>query len=160
MMRLIDADRLSEAIWDNVSAPYEDASWAKENCLAEIEAAPTVDAVKITRCRDCESARELTQHESIYLADGVLICTNCEVSEDCRLPVWPQHFCGYGRQKDGGEDDAVETVPVVRCENCLYWVSGENNCESWEWCKMLNTDMPPNGFCYLGDRKEAQSDAK
>ena len=38
-MRLIDADRLSEAIYDNVPAPYEDASWAKENCLAEIEAA-------------------------------------------------------------------------------------------------------------------------
>lgn len=56
--------------------------------------------------------------------------------------------------KDGGEEDVVETVPVVRCENCLYWVSGKNECESWEWCKMLNTDMPPNGFCYLGDRKD------
>lgn len=113
-----------------------------------------IDAVPVVRCKDCESARELTQHESIYLADGVLICTNCEVSEDCRLPVWPQHFCGYGRKKDGGEADVVETVPVVRCENCLYWVSGKNECESWEWCKMLNTDMPPNGFCYLGDRKD------
>lgn len=61
-MRLIDADRLSEAIHDNVPAPYEDASWAKENCLTEIEAAPTVDAVTVTRCMDCESARELTQH--------------------------------------------------------------------------------------------------
>lgn len=108
---------------------------------------------------DCESARELTQHESIYLADGVLICTNCEVSEGCRLPVWPQHFCGYGRKKDGSEEDVVETAPIVRCENCMYWVSGKNECESWEWCKMLNTDMPPNGFCYLGDRKD-DDDAK
>lgn len=157
-MRLIDADRLSEAIHDNVPAPYEDASWAKENCLAEIDAAPTVDAVQVTRCMDCESARELTQHESIYLADGVLICTNCEVSEGCRLPVWPQHFCGYGRKKDGSEEDVVETAPIVRCENCMYWVSGKNECESWEWCKMLNTDMPPNGFCYLGDRKDDDDD--
>lgn len=48
-MRLIDADLLSEAIHDNVPAPYEDASWAKENCLAEIEAAQTVDAVEVVR---------------------------------------------------------------------------------------------------------------
>ena len=53
-MRLIDADRLSEAIYDNVSAPYEEAVWAKEDCLAEIEAAPTVDAVEVVRCRDCK----------------------------------------------------------------------------------------------------------
>ena len=50
-MRLIDADRLSEAIYDNVPAPYEDASWAKENCLAEIEAAPTVDAAPVRHGR-------------------------------------------------------------------------------------------------------------
>ena len=52
-MRLIDADRLSEAIYDNVPAPYEDASWAKENCLAEIEAAQTIDAVPVVRCDSC-----------------------------------------------------------------------------------------------------------
>ena len=52
-MRLIDADWLSESIHDNVPAPYEDASWAKENCLAEIDAAPTIDAVPVVRCDSC-----------------------------------------------------------------------------------------------------------
>ena len=52
-MRLIDAEQLSEAIHDNVPAPYEDASWAKENCLAEIDAAPTIDAVPVVRCDSC-----------------------------------------------------------------------------------------------------------
>ena len=52
-MRLIDADWLSEAIHDNVPAPYEDASWAKENCLAEIDSAPTIDAVPVVRCDSC-----------------------------------------------------------------------------------------------------------
>ena len=157
-MRLIDADDLGvlRCSKDVLPAAYC-AGW--NGLLGLIEKAPTVDAVQVTRCMDCESARELTQHESIYLADGVLICTNCEVSEDCRLPVWPQHFCGYGRKKDGSEEDVVETAPIVRCENCMYWVSGKNECESWEWCKMLNTDMPPNGFCYLGDRKD-DDDAK
>ena len=56
-MRLIDADLLSEAIYDNVPAPYEDASWAKENCLAEIEAAPTVDAVPVRHGRWIEPSR-------------------------------------------------------------------------------------------------------
>ncbi len=157
-MRLIDADDLGvgRCSKDALPATYC-AGW--NGLLGLIEKAPTVDAVQVTRCMDCESARELTQHESIYLADGVLICTNCEVSEGCRLPVWPQHFCGYGRKKDGSEEDVVETAPIVRCENCMYWVSGKNECESWEWCKMLNTDMPPNGFCYLGDRKD-DDDAK
>lgn len=168
-MRLIDADALPKLldaeckqtmklIWegekhlDTLAEGFAEASHIAKYI------APTVDAAPVVRCMDCESARELTQHESIYLADGVLICTNCEVSEGCRLPVWPQHFCGYGRKKDGSEEDVVETAPIVRCENCMYWVSGKNECESWEWCKMLNTDMPPNGFCYLGDRKDDDDD--
>lgn len=105
MMRLIDADRLSEAIYDNVSAPYEDASWAKENCLAEIDAAPTVDAVQVVRCKDCTHARKKNDYESAYLCHGILICTNCEVGEDGWLPVWPQHFCSYGRQKGDASDE-------------------------------------------------------
>lgn len=157
-MRLIDADAVEfnfkYGYDDNgiLLVPYRDAKKL-------IEAAKTVDSVPVVRCKDCESARELTQHESIYLADGVLICTNCEVAEDCCLPVWPQHFCGYGREKDGSEEDVVETASIVRCKNCMYWVSGKNECESWEWCKILSTDMPPNGFCYLGKRKdEAQNE--
>ena len=53
---------------------------------------------------------------------------------------------------------SADVAPVVRCKDCLFWESGENECESWEWCKMLNTDMPPNGFCYLGDRKDDDDD--
>lgn len=56
-MRLIDADRLFESIYDNVSAPYEDSVAAKEECLREIEDAPTVDAVVVTRRKDCKHYR-------------------------------------------------------------------------------------------------------
>lgn len=84
-MRLIDADAALRSLSDDL--PY------KGIARRVLTQAQTVDAVQVTRCMDCESARELTKHESIYLADGVLICTNCEVSEGCRLPVWPQHFC-------------------------------------------------------------------
>lgn len=53
----------------------------------------------------------------------------------------------------------VDAVPVVRCEDCLFWESGENECESWEWCKTIHCDMPPHAFCNLGVRKD-DDDAK
>ena len=86
-MRLIDADRLSEAIYDNVPAPYEDASWAKENCLAEIEAAQTVDAVPVVRCRECTEFDE-TEHE----------CSHWYGFRE-------NDFCSYGERKEGADND-------------------------------------------------------
>ena len=82
-MRLIDADRLSEAIYDNVPAPYEDASWAKENCLAEIEAAQTVDAVPVVRCEKCVT-------HGNCLAERVFVYTGIE-----------NPYCCAGEQKEG-----------------------------------------------------------
>ena len=81
-MRLIDADRLSEAIYDNVPAPYEDASWAKENCLAEIEAAQTVDAVPVVRCRECK------------FRDGTPGQPNIQCGN-----MHDDDFCSYGERK-------------------------------------------------------------
>lgn len=96
-MRLIDADRLSEAIYDNVPAPYEDASWAKENCLAEIEAAPTVDAVPVVRCAKCE--------HWVGNDDGQYVCALFDIANSYGEPVVtkPDDFCSYGKRK--GEAD-------------------------------------------------------
>ena len=102
-MRLIDADRLSEAIYDNVPAPYEDASWAKENCLAEIDAAPTVDAVPVVRCRECKHHRDKNEQEKQYLVEDILICTSPDATDDCWNAVWPDHFCSYG-EKEGADN--------------------------------------------------------
>ena len=84
-MRLIDADRLSEAIHENVSAPYEDASWAKEDCLTEIEAAPTVDAVPVVRCRECKHLG--------FCGDA----TNLEV-------MGFYGYCSRGQRKEGADN--------------------------------------------------------
>lgn len=54
---------------------------------------------------------------------------------------------------------AADVAPVVRCEDCLFWESGEKECESWEWCRMLCRNMPPHAFCYLGAQKD-DDDAK
>lgn len=52
--------------------------------------------------------------------------------------------------------ESGQLVEVVRCEDCLFWESGENECESWEWCKTLHRDMPPHAFCSLGARKDEE----
>lgn len=95
-MRLIDADRLSEAIYDNVPAPYEDASWAKENCLAEIEAAQTVDAVPVVRCRECK-------HYATADFDGNILfgCT----LHSAMVDITPDSFCSYGERKGGADNE-------------------------------------------------------
>ena len=93
-MRLIDADRLSEAIHENVPAPYEDASWAKENCLAEIEAAQTVDAVPVVRCRECK-------HYDTADFDGNILC-GCTL-HSAMLDITPDSFCSYGERKGGAD---------------------------------------------------------
>ena len=88
-MRLIDADRLSEAIYDNVPAPYEDASWAKEDCLAEIEAAQTVDAVPVVRCRECK-------HRG---TDDCIFHIKGEPADEELLLKLDNDFCSYGERK-------------------------------------------------------------
>jgi hypothetical protein len=98
-MRVIDADRLSVAIHENVSTPYEDAREAKEDCLREIEESPTVDAEVVVRCKDCKHSTlpsELTQR---YGVPGTLTCHNRH-SPCNRRNVGGDDFCSYGERKD------------------------------------------------------------
>ena len=95
-MRLIDADRLSEAIYDNVPAPYEDASWAKENCLAEIEVAQTVDAVPVVRCKDCVNGTVFVNKQGAEYVDCVL--------DDYSVRK-PTDYCSYGKRKEGADNE-------------------------------------------------------
>ena len=94
-MRLIDADLLSEPIYDNVPAPYEDASWAKENCLAEIEAAQTVDAVPVVRCKDCVNGTVFVNKQGAEYVDCVL--------DDYSVRK-PTDYCSYGKRKEGDDN--------------------------------------------------------
>ena len=84
-MRLIDADRLSEAIYDNVSVPYEEAVWAKEDCLTEIDGAPTVDAVSVVRCEKC------------------VLHGNCVTEDAFVLSGIENPFCCVGKREEGAE---------------------------------------------------------
>lgn len=48
----------------------------------------------------------------------------------------------------------IEAEPIVRCKECIYWKSGENECDKWEHCILHNIGIGPNSFCSYGKRKE------
>lgn len=82
-MRLIDADKLSKNIYENVPAPYEDSREAKEECLCAIEEAPTIDAVPVVWCKDCECWRT----------------TECALDYAMFEPT-EGSFCSYGKKRN------------------------------------------------------------
>ena len=48
----------------------------------------------------------------------------------------------------------IEAEPIVRCKECIYWKSGENECDKLEHCILHNICIGPYSFCSYGDRKE------
>ncbi len=97
-MRLIDADRLFENVYDNVPAPYEDSREAKEECLCAIEGAPTVDAVLVVHGRWEVSTDE-------WFETDVYTCSKCResyvlVEGTPKENLW--HYCpNCGAKMDG-----------------------------------------------------------
>ena len=91
-MRLIDAEQLSESIHENVSALYEDAVFAKEDCLTEVYAAPTVDAVPVVRCLECIAYTPVNDNTG-----------KCVFLIGKHQYVVPDGYCYLGERKEGAE---------------------------------------------------------
>lgn len=90
-MRLIDAecDELMETAGPRVFNTRQDIrKW--------LARAPTVDAVVVTRCKDCEYCRKLSLKNRLEggYAENVLWCMNHSYG------VWPTDFCSYGKRKE------------------------------------------------------------
>lgn len=98
-MRLIDGDKLYEVIQD-FSAMYEEAREMKEDVLLEISEAPTVDAVVVTRCKDCKHFN----HKRME-CENEAISTDHEGGAQYSLNFWPDDFCSYGEPKEGNHAD-------------------------------------------------------
>lgn len=81
-MRLIDADALE----DQFGISDEDLL-----ALDEIRHAPTVDAVVVTRCKDCKYAYT----NSFSASSSEALCTLSG------QPMQQDDFCSYGERKDG-----------------------------------------------------------
>lgn len=93
-MRLIDADQAKLSLDWTLIGDAADAA-----CRV-IDNAPTVDAVVVTRCKDCKHSTlpsELTQR---YGKPGTLTCHNRH-SPCNRRNVGENDFCSYGDPKEG-----------------------------------------------------------
>lgn len=89
-MRLIDTDKLCARLSRNAT-PYF--------TVPDIENAPTVDAVVVTRCKDCAHSTlpsELTQR---YGKPGTLTCHNMHAPSN-RRNVGSNDFCSYGERRE------------------------------------------------------------
>lgn len=93
-MRLIDVDDLGvgRCSRDVVPAVYC-AGWS--GLLGLIEKAPTVDAVVVTRCKDCKYA----YINSFAVSSGEALCTLSG------KPMQQDDFCSYGEPKESKNAD-------------------------------------------------------
>ena len=85
-MRLIDGDTLWEKLDDE---PWYDNADRDEIALPIVAAAPTVDAVVVTRCKDCKYLVNATVNDN-----GFLIC---DISD---MEIAPDDFCSYGERRE------------------------------------------------------------
>ena len=89
-MRLIDAENLSDMLYDNEFAslcPLDEVSGV-------IDACPTVDAVVVTRCKDCKYLRVWNQKD---------LYAFCPKTNFVFLPFQADtrtHFCSLGEPKE------------------------------------------------------------
>lgn len=96
-MRLIDADWVLGHL-----KPYEqsDEEWSVTGGTAlrlihnAVDNAPTVDAMVVTRCKDCAHKERATVNEK-----GFLICPASG------MEITPGDFCSYGEPKEGENAD-------------------------------------------------------
>ena len=82
-MRLIDADSIFQRVKGSTASK-------EVKCLAEVlvATAPTVDAVVVTRCKDCKHRWE----------DIGGLCCGYGPLVDCIVPE--DFFCAYGKPKE------------------------------------------------------------
>lgn len=84
-MRLIDRDAIH---W------RPDENWELYATAADIRAIPIVDAVVVTRCKNCEHKERATVN-----GKGFLICPASG------MEITPDDFCSYGEPKEGTHAD-------------------------------------------------------
>ena len=84
-MRLIDGDALMDEANSDGAYGYVDAK--------QIDEAPTVDAVKIVRCKDCKHYKP--QKKSAHWENRANYCNRIVT-----IKVQPDDFCSYGERKE------------------------------------------------------------
>ena len=94
-LRLIDADALQRRICGaKCGCEYEDC-WNEEGCVYDhfISNTPTMDAVPVVRCRECNHCDPENYH-----------CDH-PMSTAAPLRRKPDDFCSYGERKEGADNE-------------------------------------------------------
>lgn len=98
-MRLIDADAILKVDENSDKALVLRSGKSLEIAYALLKKkvidAPTVDAVVVTRCKDCEKSG-VTEFGKRYCKEPMGCFFGC-------IPVEDDYFCSGGRRKDGGD---------------------------------------------------------
>lgn len=93
MTRLIDADALAYEILSKYGA---DGGTEDVNTIYEmIIDAPTVDAVEVVRCKECDSYVEVAWW---FDDEGKKKECHCCVAHS--IPVQPNDYCSYGERRE------------------------------------------------------------
>lgn len=97
-MRLIDADKLVDMLYDNEFTSF----CPLDEVNGVIDACPTVDAVPVVYCKDCKYAdTERRNATEKRYADSILFCKNSDLCDYEPLAMWPVDFCSYGERREG-----------------------------------------------------------
>ena len=102
IMRLIDADALQRRICGaKCGCEYEDCG-NEGDCGYDhfISNAPTINAVPVVRCRDCQHWKPTGSKAGNSFSDMEYI-GSCEFSKYCRRE---SDFCSYGERKGGADN--------------------------------------------------------
>ena len=95
MTRLIDADKLlTNAV--TISNSKGQVTWSEVSTI-DILTAPTVDAVKVVRCKDCKHYKP--QKKSAHWENRANYCNRIVT-----IKMQLDDFCSYGKRKDGDDE--------------------------------------------------------
>ena len=91
-MRLIDADKFEVYPYTLTSLDFEAGVLS---VLEKLDAAPTIDAMPVVRCKDCKY-----HHWEQEPCHGKIVYY-CELPHMRDVEVFKEFFCYYGKRKDG-----------------------------------------------------------
>lgn len=60
----------------------------------------------------------------------------------------------YGMAENAPTIDPVHAAGACYCNECKFTCIGENEAESWCYCKMTNRNINLTDFCSYGQRRE------
>lgn len=98
--RLIDADNL-DFTFDRRCFSEGDTQYVRgaDDAIGVVNNAPTIDAVPVVRCRECENYGKIGDCQSLDL----LICIHSDTINNDFFPD-PDFFCAYGQRKEADHD--------------------------------------------------------